>query len=106
MSNASLASIQNTARQMLSALTANAEAVSACGGGENFIQSGQSQLELVQTLDSEQEALKSALLAKTAALEAAISELKLWQSEANNLVKLTYRTQPEKWLEFGIKAKR
>lgn len=54
MSNASLASIQNTARQMLSALTANAEAVSACGGGENFIQSGQSQLELVQTLDSEQ----------------------------------------------------
>ena len=34
MSNASLASIQNTARQMLSALTANAEAVSARGGGE------------------------------------------------------------------------
>jgi hypothetical protein len=91
---------------MLVGLTANAEAVAARGVTAEFTQNGQALVESVQALENEQETLKAALKTKTAELEAATTQLKNWQSEAGSAVKLAYRTQPEKWLEFGIQAKR
>ncbi len=106
MANMSLAEFLTSARQMLAGLTANAETVAARGLSETFTAQGQSLVEATQRLENEQETLKAALKTKTAELEASLAALKTWQSEANSTVKLVYRTQPEKWLEFGIKAKR
>jgi hypothetical protein len=106
MANMSLAEFLASARQMLAGLTANAETVAACGLSATFTAQGQSLVEATQRLENEQETLKAALKAKTAELDASLAALKTWQSEANSTVKLAYRTQPEKWGEFGIKAKR
>ena len=84
----------------------NAETVAARGLSAAFTTQGQTIVNTVQALEAEQETLKAALKTKTAELEAATAELKDWQSEANSTVKLTYRDQPEKWGEFGIKAKK
>jgi Tfp pilus assembly protein PilV len=102
----SLAEVLAVARQMLAGLNANAEAVAARGVTAAFTANGQVFTDSVQSLENEQETLKAALKTKTAELEAATEQLKNWQSEANSTVKLVYRTQPEKWGEFGIKAKR
>lgn len=93
-------------RQMLVGLEANAEAVAVRGATPAFTQNGQSLLDSVHALEAEQESLKAALKTKTAALDITIAQLKTWQSEANSAVKLTYREQQEKWVEFGIKAKK
>jgi hypothetical protein len=102
----SLAELLASARQMLVGLAANAETVAARGLSADFTQNGQSLVDSVQGLETEQETLKAALKTKTAALEAATAQLKNWQSEASSTVKLAYRAQPEKWGEFGIKAKK
>jgi phosphate-selective porin len=102
----SLADLLASARQMAAGLTTNAAAVAARGLTAAFTTSGQTKISLVQTLETEQETLKAALKLKTAALDAAVADLKNWESEAASTVKLAYRTQPEKWGEFGIKAKR
>jgi hypothetical protein len=93
-------------RQMLVGLEANAEAVSARGATQDFTKNGQSLLDSVNTLEAEQETLKAALKSKTAALDITVAQLKTWNSEANTAVKLAFRDQPEKWVEFGIKAKK
>jgi hypothetical protein len=93
-------------RQMLVGLEANAENVAARGATPAFTQNGQSLLDSVNTLEAEQETLKATLKTKTAALDIAMAQLKTWQSEASSAVKLAYRDQPEKWVEFGIKAKK
>ena len=102
----SLADILEAARQMVSALGANQAQVTARGGTPAFIAAGQSKLQRAQALEDEQEALKAALKAKTAELEAVQAELKAWHSEAVGLVKLAYRGQTEKWVEFGIHSRR
>jgi hypothetical protein len=102
----SLAEFLASARQMADGLTTNATAVAARGLTATFTANGQTKISLVQTIETEQEALKAALKLKTATLDAAVTDLQNWQSEANSAVKLAYRTQPEKWLEFGIKAKK
>lgn len=102
----SLAEVLASARQMLAGLGANAETVAVRGVTAEFTQTGQNLADTIQTLETEQETLKAALKTKTAELAAAVAELKNWQSEASSAVKLTYRRQPEKWSEFGIKAKR
>jgi hypothetical protein len=106
MATLSLADLLASARQMAAGLTTNAATVAARGLTATFTTNGQTKISLVQTLETEQEALKAALKLKTAALDAAVDDLKNWQSEANSAVKLAYRAQPEKWVEFGIKAKR
>ncbi|MFZ5821075.1 MAG: hypothetical protein ACOYYJ_14360 [Chloroflexota bacterium] len=55
---------------------------------------------------SKQEKLKADLKLKTAELEAAQKELALWHSDAVKIVKLAYRGQQEKWVEFGVTAKK
>jgi len=93
-------------RQMLVGLEANADVVAGRGATPAFTQNGQSLLDSVNTLEPEQETLKAALKAKTAALDITIAQLKTWNSEANSAVKSAFRDQQEKWVEFGIKAKK
>jgi hypothetical protein len=93
-------------RQMLVGLEANAETVATRGATAEFTQNGKSLLTSIETLEGEQETLKAALKAKTAALEISLAQLKTWNSEASSAVKLTYRDTQEKWVEFGIKAKK
>jgi hypothetical protein len=87
-------------------LETNAESVAVRGATPAFTQNGQSLLDSVNALEAEQETLKATLKTKTAALDIAMAQLKTWQSEASSAVKLTYRDQQEKWVEFGIKAKK
>jgi len=94
------------AAQMLAALIANTAEVSARGADTAFVEKGQGLLTTLKTLDTEQEALKAELKLKTAALEETQAELKAWQSESVSTVKLAYRGQQEKWIEFGVTAKR
>jgi len=93
-------------RQMLVGLEANAVDVAARGATPAFAQNGQTLLDSINALEAEQETLKAALKTKTASLDIAVAQLKTWQSEATSAVKLTYRDQQEKWVEFGIKAKK
>ena len=93
-------------RQMLVGLEANPEDVAVRGATPAFTKTGQNMLDTVHALEAEQETMKAALKSKTAALDIAIAQLKTWQSEAASAVKLAYRDQQEKWVEFGLKAKK
>lgn len=93
-------------RQMLVGLEANADEVAKRGATSVFTQNGKTLLTSIEALEAEQETLKASLKAKTAALDVALAQLKTWNSEASSAVKLTYRDQQEKWVEFGIKAKK
>lgn len=35
-----------------------------------------------------------------------MAALKAWQKEGRNIVKLAYQDQQQKWIEFGVTAKR
>jgi len=93
-------------RQMVVGLTANAAQVAGRGVTAEFTARGKAIIEKVQTLNDEQEALKTALKLKTEELNAAAAEMKAWQSEASKAVKLAYHNQPTKWSDFGLTAKR
>ena len=93
-------------RQMAVGLTANAAQVAGRGVSAEFTGHGKAIIERVQTLNDEQEALKTALKLKTEELAAASAEMKAWQSEATKVVKLAYHNQPAKWSDFGLTAKR
>jgi hypothetical protein len=104
--NTSQAELLVATRQMVSGLTANATTVATRGLSAAFTTAGTTKINLVQSLEAEQETLKAALKTKTAALDAAVADLKNWFGEATTGVKLAYRAQQEKWVEFGIAAKR
>jgi hypothetical protein len=101
-----LAEFMATARQMLVGLEANAAAVAPRGLTADFIARGQTLIDTAQRLEGEQELAKSALKTKTAELDAAVDQVKGWHSEASKTVKIAYNGETEKWLEFGIKAKK
>jgi hypothetical protein len=102
----SLPDILAAARQMVTGLKANAAAVAERGLSASAIAGGQAKIDLVQRLEGEQETLKAALKSKTAELDAATSDLTTWLADAVRVVKLAFHAQVEKWVEFGIKAKR
>ncbi len=102
----SLSDLLAAARQMVVGLTANPAAVAERGLAASAAAEGQAKIDLVQRLEGEQETLKAALKSKTAELDLAATDLKSWNSDAVSVVKLAFRKQPEKWGEFGIKAKR
>ena len=104
--SASLSDLLAAARQMVVGLKANPAAVAERGLPASAATDGQSKVDLVQRLEGEQETLKAALKSKTAELDAAAADLKSWNADAVSVVKLAFRKQPEKWGEFGIKAKR
>lgn len=88
---------------MLTGLQANAEAVAVRGIDAAFIANLQTAITSSETLNGEQEALKAALKAKTADLDAQVVTLKAMHSEAKKVVKLAI--DKARWLEFGITAK-
>jgi hypothetical protein len=102
----SLPDLLASVRQMLVGLEANADTVATRGATPSFTQNGQTLLDNINALEAEQETLKAALKSKTAALDISMAQLKTWQSEATSAVKLAFRDQQEKWVEFGIKAKK
>ena len=102
----SLADLLASTTQMATALTANEAEVAPRGADAAFVAEGQARISAVQALEAEQEALKAALKLKTTALEAAQKALKDWEKEGRTVVKLAYKDQQEKWIEFGVKAKR
>ncbi len=102
----SLADILEISAQMSAALKANLAEVSARGADEAFIAVGQTQIEALKVLKSEQELLQANLKRKTNEIEAELAALVKWEQEARAIVELTYREQKEKWIEFGITAKR
>ena len=104
--SASLPDLLASARQMVTGLNANTAAVAARGLPATAIADGKTKIDLVQRLEGEQETMKAALKSKTAELDAATSDLKTWLANAASVVKLAFHDQVEKWIEFGIKAKR
>lgn len=94
----------NDAKVMLSGLQNNMEAVQARGINEAFATSLQSTIQSVETLNSEQEALKANLKSKTSSLNAELNSLKSQMSEAIKVVKLAIDSN--NWVEFGMTAKR
>ena len=66
----------------------------------DFVVKFESAFTASQTLDNEQEDLKAKLKTKTAALDAKVSELEKFISEARKVVKL--EMEKETWKSFGI----
>jgi hypothetical protein len=106
MSGSSFADILSASRQMVTAVQANKETLAARGASATFIQKGTDTLAALEAADTEQERLKAALKSSTAQVDRLVKEMTDWQNEACNTVKLAYRDQKQKWIEFGIKAKR
>lgn len=106
MSKNSLADLLASSRQMVTAVKANQEQLAARGASEAFIKKGEDTLATLEAADGEQERLKGRLKTMTAQVEALEKGLDDWLSEASKIVKLAYRDEKEKWIEFGIRAKR
>ena len=94
------------ARQMVAAAKANKAQLTVPGGADAFIQKGAETLAALEAADLEQERLKGLLKTTTAQVESLQATLNDWQSQATSAVKLSFRDQKEKWVEFGIKASR
>ena len=106
MTRTSFADLLAGARQMATAMKVNLEQLAARGADTEFAQRGEDLVTQLEAADSNQERLKAELKAATTQVETLRAELSAWLGEADSIVKLTYRNQKEKWIEFGIKAKR
>ena len=106
MSKTSFADILSASRQMVNAAQANQEALASRGMTAAFLQKGADTLAALEAADSEQERLKAALHTATAKVDSLTTTMADWLSEATNTVKLAYRGQKEKWIEFGLQANR
>jgi hypothetical protein len=93
-------------RQMMTAINANLAALTGYNAGATFVTEGENLLTQLEAADVNQERLKAELKLATTQVESLQAQLANWQSYASNAVKLAYHAQPEKWIEFGIKAKR
>lgn len=106
MARTSFADLLAAAHQMAAAMQTNPEQLATRGGSEEFTQRGAALVTQLREADHNQERLKAELKAATTQVEGLRTELSAWLGEAESTVKLTYRGQKEKWIEFGIKAKR
>jgi hypothetical protein len=106
MPNKSFADLLAAVQQMVTAAQANQEELASRGMSETFIGNATEMLAALEAADAEQERLKASLKTATTQVEDLQKQLKDWLNEATNVVKLAYRNQQEKWIEFGVKAKR
>ncbi len=106
MSKNSLGDLLVASRQMVSAAQANKDQLAVAGGSDAFIQRGAETLAALEAADVEQERLKALLKAATAQVDDLQAKLADWHSEATAVVKLSFRGKKEKWVEFGLKAKK
>lgn len=90
----------NAARLLLGGLRSHAKALAKRGLDAGFATNLDTLLTDAQTLNAEQEALKSRLAEKTAALNDKLSELGKAASEVKKVAKLDMPR--ESWKEFGI----
>ena len=104
MARSSFADLMSDSKVMLRGLQKNADIVATRGLSAEFVTNMQNTMSDAEQLNGEQEALKASLKAKTAELDDRVAKLKDAMSEARKVVKLAIRK--EKWVEFGIKAKR
>jgi len=104
MARSSFADLMNDSKVMLRGLQKNADSVATRGINAEFVTNMQNIMSDAEQLNGEQEALKASLKAKTAELDDRVAKLKGMKSEAVKVVKLAVKQ--EKWVEFGIKAKR
>jgi len=90
----------NTARLLLGGLRNHATTLARRGLDADFTTNLDTLLTDAQTLNAEQEALKSRLAEKTTALNAKLAELGKAAAEVKKLAKLDLAK--ESWREFGI----
>jgi len=98
------AEVTNQVKTMLSGLQNNTDAVAKRGIDKEFILRLEKSLEMVKTLDNEQEALKAKLKTKTAELDGELVSLTAMLSEAKKVVKMS--VDQTGWREFGIEDKK
>lgn len=67
---------------------------------------GQAHANRLEQLNAEQEALKAALKLKTAEYQAALKEARVWRTRVTQLIKVALAKMQQKWIEFGITAKK
>jgi hypothetical protein len=106
MTRSSFADLLAGARQMATAMQANAERLTGRGISAEFMQKGATLAAQLEAADAKQERLKAEAKAATTQVEELQAATTAWLAEADSSVKLIYRDEKDKWGEFGIKAKR
>lgn len=104
MSENSYAENIKNAEVMTAGLTNNATQVAKSGIDKNFISTMQADVKKAIELNNEQERLKADLKVKTAELDAQMKTLNDEVSLARKKIKIDF--PQERWVEFGIEAKR
>ena len=104
MSRQTYAETVNTNKVKAAAIRAHQVELSPRGIDEAFATEMENLVTSIETLNSEQEALKAVQKSKTAELNAALKILKGKSSEADKVIKMVL--PKERWIEFGITAKR
>ena len=99
--NTSYSDLLTSARLMVNGLKTTGKVLVKRGLDDAFLTRLQDAVQKAQDLDNEQEALKSQLEAKTAALNANRGELESLINEAKKLVKLDLPKTD--WKQYGIK---
>ena len=106
MTKNNLGDLLVAARQMVSAAQANQAQLAAPGGGEAFVQKGAETLAALEAANLEQERLKGLLKTSATQVNELQAQMADWHSQAASVIKLSFRDQKEKWIEFGVTAKR
>ncbi len=104
MANTSLADLSQELRLRANGIANNLDALSSMGLQQTDVETGQAHIEALERLDSEQEALKAQLKAKTAELNEAKKAARKWRSRVTKQIKLALEDDQERWVEFGITA--
>lgn len=97
-----LASQVNKARLMAEGMRGNLDRLQRRGVTAEQIDAGTTLAADLERLDQEQEALKSQLQAKTAAIKAAQKELQDWYSESRTLARLEFGKDKGALTQFGL----
>ncbi len=102
----SFAELLQSMRTRITAITNNLTDMAKAGVQQADVDEGSSLVSQMDTLDAEQEALKAELKSKTAELNEAKKAARQWRSRMDKRIKIAYEDQSEKWVGFGITAKK
>ncbi len=89
---------------LIVAMTANQEALTPVGGGDEFVNKLTGVVTEIKAINQEQERYKASLKTSTARLKEKVIEMALMVRKGRSIVK--NEMQQERWVEFGIKASR
>ncbi len=104
MAISSLADLIQELRLRTNGIANNLDDLGNIGLQQADVETGQAHIEALERLDSEQEALKAQLKAKTAELNEAKKVARKWRSRVTKQIKLALEDDQERWVEFGITA--